>query len=157
MAVIVLSGCDGDVEYGSGSMSSNDSKKIGSLSGGEDLQELLRAKKWDHITIDLDQYRYQRSSNPKSYDIDMNFGTKTVEGLANCQRFSANYRVKDDELSFSRVHFEPASDLAVCKEYPYADEAVNTFFSDSFILHGVNNNKLSLESQEYETTIILTR
>ncbi len=154
---LIFGGCDNSVSVNGGSMSSTDGGRgMGSLSGEEDLQTLLTAKNWHHIQIDLDIYKYDRSSTPKTYDIDMTFTKNRVSGVANCQRFSANYKAKDDELIFSKVHFEPASDLATCKESPKADEALNTFFSDSYTLSGTTGNKITLSSENYETSATLS-
>jgi len=148
--------CDGNVSVSNAKLTSTDSKKISSLSNEVDPKEILTAKRWNYITIDLDSYRYDRPSKPKSYNIDMTFTSHRVTGLANCKRFSANYKVNGDELSFSKVHFEEATDLASCKEFPDADNAVNSFLSDSFIVSGANEQSIRLISQEYQNIVILS-
>ncbi len=157
IAPFIFGGCGNSVSVNSATMSSIDSERgMGSLSTEEDLQTILTSKSWHQIQIDLDIYKFDRASTPKSYKIDMTFTKNRVSGIANCQRFSANYKAKDEELTFSKVHFEPASDLATCRESPKADEALNTFFSDGYTLLGATEQKAILSSENYETTVTLS-
>ena len=150
-----MSGCGSSGSIRGGMMSSGDARDMGSLSGEEDLSEILATKTWKNIEIDLEKFRYTNDSNMKKYALSMIFSGKKVSGLANCQRFSASYKVNSDELSFSKVHIALASDLSTCKDVPYADEAVNSFFSSSYTLAGSNSSKVVLESSDLETTITL--
>jgi heat shock protein HslJ len=149
-----MSGCGENGSVRGGVMSSSNQQAMGSLSGEEDLGEILSQKPWKSIEIDLEKFRYTNDSNMKTYGIDMEFSDKKVSGIANCQNFSANYKVRNDELSFSKVHFE-STDLASCKDIAYADEAVNSFFSSTYTLAGASSSKVVLESTDIETTITL--
>jgi len=155
-ACIFMVSCDGNVSVSNAKLTSTDSKKISTLSTEVDAKDILTAKRWNYITVDLDSYRYDRPSKPKSYNIDMTFTSHRVTGLANCKRFSANYKVNGDELSFSKVHFEEATDLASCKEFVDADNAVNYFLTDSFEISGANEQNIKLISQEYQNIVILS-
>jgi len=149
-----MSGCGENGSIRGGVMSSSDQKTMGSLSGEEDLSEILSAKSWKSVEIDLERFRYTNDSNMKTYSVDMEFSGKKVSGVANCQNFSANYKVRGDELSFSKVHFELTS-LASCKGVFDADEAVNSFFSSTYTLSGASASKVVLESSDLETTVTL--
>ena len=150
-------GCDSSVSVSNAKMSSSNNKNIGSLSGNEDLKELLQANIWKHLSIDLDLYRYDRASKPKTYEIDMSFTNSRVTGIADCKRFSARYKVNGDELSFSKVHIEEANDLSSCKGFIDAIDAVNAFFSDTYTLSGESEEQIVLTSDEYQSSVTLSK
>ncbi len=154
---LLVNSCGVSVSSSDATMSSTKGREMGSLSGDEDLQTLLTSNKFNHILIDLDKYRYDRSSSKKDYQIDMTFTKKRVEGLADCNRFSANYRAKDGELTFSRVHMEPANDLSSCKGFIDADEAINAFLNDSYTLLKANDAKIILESDTIDTQVTISK
>ena len=154
---LFIQGCDNSVDINGGTLSSSNSNDIGSLSGGEDLKSILQERSFKAISIDLDAYRYDNPYKNREYKIDMTFGKNRVTGVADCNRFEASYKVSNDELSFLRVHIAPADDLVTCQEFEDADEAVNAFFSDVYTLSGVNNKRVTLDSQNHETSVELTR
>jgi len=152
-----MHGCDNSVAINGGTLSSSSGNDIGSLSGDEDLKSLLKEKSFKAISIDLDTYRYDKPYKKKEYKIDMTFGKNLVSGIADCNRFEARYKAKDGELTFSKVHIAPANDLVSCEEFPDAVEAINAFLSDSYTLSGVNGKKVTLDSENHETSIELLR
>ena len=157
IVLLFIQGCDNSVDINGGTLSSSSGNDIRSLSEDEDLKSLLKEKSFKAISIDLDTYRYDKPYKKKEYKIDMTFGKNRVTGVADCNRFEANYKVSNDELTFSRVHIAPANDLYSCQEFEDADEAVNAFFSDSYTLSGVNGKKVTLDSENHETSIDLLR
>ena len=150
-----MNGCDNSVAINGGTLSSSSGNDIGSLSGDEDLNEILRAGSFKSISIDLDAYRYDQPNKNRVYKIDMTFGKNLVSGIADCNRFEARYKAKDGELTFSKVHIAPATDLVSCEEFPDAAEAVNAFLSDSYTLSGAGEKKVALDSENHTSSVIL--
>jgi hypothetical protein len=156
IGLIYFSGCGSDSREYEGTLSSGSSKSMGALSGDEDLSSILKEKNYSKIDIDIDKYKYNIDSGMKSYEMDMVFEDRKVTGLADCNRFSANYKVKDDELSFSKIHFELASDLATCKGFLGADEAINAFLSSTYTVAGASGDKIILDSVDFDTSVMLS-
>lgn len=160
--VVLMGGCGGSLGGGSDSNGTGPSvggaKIIGSLSGSEDIAKYLQESSWSKITLDLEKFQFDRDSRQKSYDIEMLFEKKKVTVLADCQYVSASYRVKDDEITFSRVSApRPALDLPSCKDFEDAENAVSNFFVYSYIVKANKQSEVVFEGTDIETSVTLKR
>ncbi len=160
-ALFLMGGCSGSsVDSGENVQgpSSEDSKAVGSLSGSEDITTYLESSEWETIEIDLDQYLYGTTGTEKSYKMQMNFESAKVTALADCYIISASYRIKDDEILFSRVSSpKPAIDNPTCSEFKDAENAVSAFFSSDYIVTGSTSKMLIFEALDIEATVTLER
>lgn len=160
-ALFFLAGCSSSsVEIGEDVQgpSSGDSRTFGSLSGSEDISSHLESREWKSIEIDLDQYFYATEGSLKTYEMEMNFESGKVTVLADCYNITASYRIKEDEISFSRVSSpKPAIDNSTCREFKGAENAVSAFFTSDYILKASAEKEVTFESLNYEATVTLKR
>ena len=139
---------------------SNGSSGLGSMSEDMDMDvgEYLKEKSWKGISLDLDKFLYDRKGSTKRYEIEMSFGDKRVDVLADCYYVSANYRLKEDEITFSRVSSpRPAIDLPSCKEFIDAENAVSNFFEYGYTVTVNKQNEVKFESTDIEASVVLDR
>lgn len=123
-----------------------------------DLEEVLSSKSWEKIAIDLDQfYATPFSTVLKSYAIDMSFDEGKVTAYADCQKLTAHYKINDKALSFSKITYSPAIDVATCIESQDADQAVHELFSYTFEATKVEDREIILFSDDVEAEITLKR
>ncbi len=159
--VVLMSGCgssgDGFDSNSTGPSSGGD-KVIGSLSGSKDIGAYLEEDTWSKITLDLEKFQYDRESSQRTYDIEMRFEKNKVTVLADCQYISASYRLRDDEITFSRVSApKPALDLPSCKDFEDAENAVSNFFVYSYIVQANKQSEVVFEGTDIETSVTLNR
>jgi heat shock protein HslJ len=158
---VLMSGC-GDAGNGSDSNVSGPSaggaSVIGSLSGSEDIGAYLQEDAWNKITLDLEKFEFDRESQPRTYEIEMLFEKNKVTALADCQYITASYRLRDDEITFSRVSApKPALDLPTCKDFEDAESAVSNFFVYSYDVKTNKQNEVVFEGTDIETSVTLKR
>ena len=160
-ALTFLGGCSSSVDTKSQSTngpSSNSGGTLGSMSGSEDIKAYLEESGWKSVSLDLDKYLYDMKGSTKSYTMQMDFKDGKVTALADCNIITARYKVKDDEVSFSRVSSpKPALDIPTCKEFKDADKAVSAFFSSDYSVTPRTQNELSLTALDVDTSVTLKR
>lgn len=138
--------------------SSGDDRIVGSLGGSEDIATYLEKSGWETIEIDLDQYLYATKSTQKSYKMQMDFESNKVTVLADCYIITASYRVKDEEISFSRVSSpKPAIDNPTCREFKDAENAVSAFFTSDYVVTANTEKEVTFEALDIEATVTLKR
>ena len=161
IALLFMGGCSSSsVEGGEGVQgpSSGEDRGVGSLSGSEDIDTYLEGDTWETIEIDLDLYLYATKSTKKSYKMQMDFVNNKVTVLADCYNITASYRIKDDEISFSRVSSpKPAIDNPTCREFKGAENAVSAFFTSDYFVSKKTNKELTFEALDIEATVTLKR
>ncbi len=161
VVLLLLSGCGSNsIDNGEATKgpSSGGSKTIGSLSGSEDIAAYLEKRKWTGISIDLNKYLYDTASRAKTYTIEMRFVKGKVDVLADCSIITARYRIKDDEITFSRISSpKPAIDNPSCREFKDADNAISAFFSSGYVVNAKTADEAMLEATDIETSVTLTR
>ena len=162
VASLMMSGCGStgsdDNRAGPSVNGANSQKAIGSQNLSEDVKSNLEKKSWNTLALDLDMYLYDTKKRVKSYPVTMDFKDGKVTALADCYVVTAKYRVKEDELSFTRVS-SPKSDIdnPRCKEFKGADHAVSAFFSSDYIVNTSSENSVTFESTDIEAEVILKR
>ncbi len=159
VALLLMSGCSSSSIEGAEDVkgpSTGDSREVGSLSGDE-ASISLEGKSWTSIEIDLMQYLRGTSDKEKSYKMDMQFEGSTVLVEADCYNISARYKLKDDELSFSRVSSPTTVDRATCSGFKDADNAVLAFFSSDYTILNAVDNTIVLEATDLEASVTLKR
>jgi hypothetical protein len=160
--VLFLSGCNSGsnsatTENGAGP-SSAAAQTIGSMSGGEDISAYLEDDTWSNIELDLDTYLYDIEGEKKVYNLEMTFAEGKVTVLADCSYITARYKIKEDELSFSKVSSpKPALDLPTCTEFKDADDAVIALFSSDYKVKPYTRDEVILEATDIETSVTLKR
>ena len=131
-------------------------KTFGSFSEGEDI--VLVDTNWKSLTLDLDKFLYDNKGRQKSYDVEMRFGTRKVDVLADCYLISAQYKLRDGEISFSKVSApKPAIDIPTCREFANADNAVSAFFNYTYTVSAPKNGTTLFEGTDIETSVTLKR
>ncbi len=163
LSLFLLQGCDSgsgenmNVDITTTAAKKSDLQTLASLP--KDLRKVLREERWKAITCDLKRLDSESWDMPgiRRYSIDMRFGEREVVAYADCQRLTARYRVEGKKLSFSQSRIAPAIDLASCKEFEYADDAVWAFFENSYTLRSADEEALIFDAQEVETTVTLHR
>lgn len=156
-----MSGCSSSSDTNNGDVqgpSSADSKTFDSLSEITDMAAHLEESSWSSIEIDLDRYFYGTKGSDKVYKIQMDFSDGKVTALADCYLISASYRIKDDEISFSRISSpKPAIDNPTCKSFEDADDAVSAFFSSDYFMTASSSKTVTFEALDVEATVTLNR
>ena len=156
--VVLFSGCGESTADGVAGPSTGGDKVIGSLSGSEDVGAFLQERSWNKITLDLEKFQYDKKSRQRTYDMEMLFEKRKVTVLADCQYVSASYRLKDDEIIFSRVSApRPALDLPSCKDSEDAESAVSNFFTYSYVVKANKQSEVVFEGTDIETSVTLKR
>ena len=164
VASLMMSGCgstgggDDNNSTGPSANGANSQKAIGSQNLSEDIKASLEKKSWNSLALDLDIYLYDTKKRVKSYPVTMDFKDGKVTALADCYIVTAKYRVKEDELSFTRVS-SPKSDIdnPRCKEFKGAENAVSSFFSSNYIVNTSSENSVTFEATDIEAEVILKR
>ncbi len=157
--LLMMSGCSSNsLDSNTKGPSSGDGKTVGSLSGGESAIPSIEGEEWSTIEIDLMHYLRGTKDRIKPYTIKMTFEGKEVLAEADCYTITARYKLRDDELSFSKVSSPKSVDRASCRGYRDADEAVLAFFtSDYTILKSSNPKAVVLEATDLDTSVTLKR
>jgi hypothetical protein len=134
------------------------SENLGTLSiENLDLKETLYGKNWNKITMDLDKfYTTSISTVEKVYKIDMNFKDGKVLAYADCQKITAQYRVKKDEIKLSHAQYE-TFDKPSCEEFKDADQAIYQFMNNSFEATKITKNEITFKSYDFDTEIKIER
>ncbi len=158
---LMMSGCSSNSVDGAASSkgpSSGDSKSVGSLSGGENAAPAIEGETWTSIEIDLNQYLRGERDRVKSYDMQMVFDGKHVNVEADCYNITARYKLKDGELSFSRISSPKSVDRASCQGFEHADDAVLAFFSSDYsVLDSSTPKAIALEATDLDAAVTLKR
>ena len=163
LSVLLFSACssstsNNDNEESSKGPSTNSGQTLGSMSGSEDINAYLKKSSWKSVTLDLDKYLYDTKGTSKTYKMQMEFTDGKVTVLADCNYITARYKVRDDELTFSRISSpKPALDAPTCQGYKDADNAVLAFFSADYTVSPRTQNELSLQAIDIETSVTLKR
>ncbi len=165
ISILFFSGCNTSTDT---TISSSKNQNIESLgSNNKDtlgvsqkkemsLKDALLNKRWREIVIDLDEFYMTISdTNKKSYIIDMSFSEDSVIAYADCFKLSARYKISDNKISFSKISYGQAIELAVCQESEDANEAVFQLFSNDFTATKIEDDKILFYSQELEADIEL--
>lgn len=123
-----------------------------------DLKETLSSENWKEITMDLDKF-YNTSiiTVNKTYKIDMSFKNGEVLAYADCKKLTARYKIRDYEISFSRINYEADLDHATCQQSEYADQAVNNFLNNSFEAIKIKEDEVTFKSDDFDAEVILKR
>jgi len=155
---------------GSSTSSSNGSINVASVESGSDtglqtlseenrnLQDALQKSEWKEIVCNVSKLYNDAAGYPEvmqNYSIQMQFSQKEVLAYADCQKITARYKVREDEISFSEIAIAPAIELASCQEFEYADDAVLGFFENSYTLQTIRKNEIVLEADTVDTSVIL--
>ena len=154
VAFLLGNGC-GD-SNSNGSVKGADST-LSTLSAKSSVKEILTAKEWKTLEVNLDQYYYSQSGEKKQYDLRMNFTNHKVEAIANCYRVIASYRIDDKAILFARLSFKPMDDVATCSESEKAEDAVDAFFSKSYMIEEMDAKHIVFNSFDEEATATLSR
>ncbi len=162
----LLQGCGGSTSSSGGNIS------VTSANGGTgtglqtlstektDLKSYLEEKAFNEIVCNISKLYNDATGYPETmqkYAVQMHFAKKEVLVYADCQKITANYKVRDDALSFSNISIAPAVELASCQEYEYADDAVLGFFENSYTVEKIRKNEIVLEADEIDTSVVLKR
>ena len=161
ISLLFLAGCgsssgkDGTISITSGE---NDNS-LETLSTQElDLKETLSSKNWEEITMDLDKfYGTSQSSVTKTFQIDMGFKDGKVIAYADCQKLTARYKIRDKEISFSRISYSADLDHTSCQPSEDADNAVHQFLNNSFEAIKSKKDQITFKSDDFDTEVILKR
>lgn len=159
--LLLFSGCgssngsDGTISV----TSSTDDDTLSTLSTQNfDFKETLSDKNWEEITMDLDEfYTTSISTINKTYQIDMSFKDGEVIAYADCQKLTARYKISDKEISFSKVIYKPAIELASCEEFEDADQAVYEFLNNSFEASKIKKDEITFQADDFDAEIVLKR
>ncbi|MCH9813742.1 MAG: hypothetical protein K0U47_07340 [Epsilonproteobacteria bacterium] len=123
-----------------------------------DLDKIVSQKKWSNMEIDLDQfYQTPFSTVKKPYRIEMEFKEQKVTAYADCQKLTASYKIADKTLSFSKLSYAPAVDVASCIESEDADQAVYQFFNHTYETIETSAKAVTFQANEVEAKVTLTR
>ncbi len=159
LILLFSSGCGTSIESKNNTLMTSDKQEdnLETLSDQNiDLKESITGKTWKKIIIDLDKfYPTAIQTVKKSYLIDLTFTNNTATAYADCFKLSAKYKITDKEISFSRISYEPAIELAICQQSEDADEAVFQLFSNDFEATEIKDGEITLYSQELEAEIKL--
>ncbi len=162
-ALLLLGGCNTSVSSGGTSdisIKAQDSDgELDTLSTNiQNDKEFLQKTSWKKIRADVSHF-YLNNNFPtlSEYTIDMKFEKRVVTAYADCQKITANYKLRDEEISFSNISIAPAVELATCIESQYADDAVLAFFENDFLLEGVDQSKARFSALDFDTVIELYR
>ncbi len=160
VGLLCMSGCSSSSTEsidGAKGPSSGEDRGVGSLSEGEGSVS-IEGKKWTSIEMDLEKYLRGTNDRKKSYEIEMNFEGNTVLVEADCYNISARYKLKDAELSFSRVSSPTTVDRATCSGFKDADNAVLAFLSSDYTISPDSTQKvIILEATDLDTSVTLKR
>ena len=158
---LMMSGCSSNSVDGAASSkgpSSGDSKSVGSLSGGENTTPSIEGEKWTSIEIDLNKFLRGESDRVKPYKIGMFFDGNHVDVEADCYNITARYKLKDGELSFSRISSPKSVDRASCQGFEHAADAVLAFFSSDYsVLDSSTPKAIALEATDLDAAVTLKR
>ncbi len=161
LILLFSSGCGTSIESKNNTLMTSDAQEdtLETLSNQNiDLQSSITGKNWKKIVMDLDKfYPTAIRTVKKSYLIDMTFENNTATAYADCFKLSARYKITDKEISFSRISYEPAIELAVCQQSEDADQAIYEFMSNVFEATEADENQIIFKSNEFETEIILKK
>ncbi len=157
ISILFYTGCNAPSNPTEEVITLGGSDKIDTLNENNlDLKEVLEATKWKEIIIDLDKfYPTVISTLEKSYLIDMSFENGKLTAYADCQKLTAKYKIDKKEISFSRISYTPAIELASCQESKDADQAVNQFLSNTFEASKIQKDEIIFYSDNFETEIRL--
>lgn len=160
ISLLFLVGCgssngkDGTITVTSGEKED----KLGTLSTEKlDLGEALLGEKWIKLTTNLDKFYATTISDYVNYEIEMSFKDNEVVAYADCKKLTARYKIRDNELSFSKVTYNSDPDHASCKPSEDADQAVNQFLSNSFEATKINQNQITFKADDFDVELILER
>jgi len=158
-ALFLMSGCDSTSGIQNSNLpgpSSLGSNTFGSLSEGTDIATVLEERTWTSISINLDRYFYETEGSQDEYTLEMDFSKGKVAVLADCYRISAQYKVKENMIEFSKVSSpKPAIDDRTCKPFIDADNAALAFFSSAYEVTSAGKKSLKFVSTDIEATVIL--
>ena len=158
MALLLMSGCSSSVggDKDAKGPSSGGDRTVGSLSGGE-TGVLLEGKSYNSIEIDLMKYLRDIDDRKKSYTLEMSFKENKVLVEADCYDITARYKLKGDELSFTRVSSPVTVNRATCKGFKDADNAVLAFFSSDYTILDNKEDTITLEATDLDASVTLKR
>lgn len=123
-----------------------------------DLKKTLSSKNWNEVNIDLDKfYPTSIATVKKSYLIDLNFEDGKVTAYADCKKLTARYKINENDISFSKVSYEPAIDLATCQESEDADQAIYEFLNNSFEATEIKEDEITFKSDNFDAQVTLKR
>ncbi len=125
----------------------------------KDIQPILMDSAWKKVYINIASF-YENNALPahkKSYNADMKFGKRDITVYADCKKITANYKIKDNLLTFSNATISPAIDLASCEQFEYADDAVMALLSNTFEIKKAVEKKIVLDAVDFDSEVLLLR
>ena len=157
MALLLMSGCSSSAEgmEDAKGPSTGGDRTVGSLNNGE-TSISLEGKSYKSIEIDLMKYLRGTDDRKRSYKIEMTFEEKEVLVEADCYDITARYKLKDDELSFSKISSPTTVNRATCSGFKDADNAVLAFFSSDYTVTKTTEKSIDLEATDVDTSVTLS-
>ncbi len=163
IALLLFGGCDASVSSAGKSDISikahDKDDELDTLStNSQNDREFLQKFSWKKIKADVSQF-YLNDNFPtlNEYTVEMKFEKRVVTAYADCQKITANYKLRDSRISFSNISIAPAVELATCIESQYADDAVLAFFENDFLIEHIEQSKAKFSALDFDALIELYR